>query len=84
MKDTGPDGVPPPESFSLEERIEERLEPVPEPHLKSLPSFVCKSSNESIESSTDRMKQALHCGFSRTPTLNHTGELKEACWFKRI
>ncbi len=34
-------------------------------------------------SSMARMKQALHCGFSSTPTLNHTGELKAAFWCSR-
>jgi hypothetical protein len=29
MKDTGPEAVPPPARGSREERIEERLEPVP-------------------------------------------------------
>ena len=33
---------------------------------------------ESISSSTERMKQALHCGCSSKPTLNHTGELNAA------
>ncbi len=37
-----------------------------------------------MESSTERMKQAEHCGFSSKPTLNHTGELNEAYWLTRI
>ena len=31
-------------------------------------------------SSTERMKQAEHCGVSSTPTLNQTGLLKVAFW----
>ena len=34
-----------------------------------------------MESSIGRMKQAEHCGFSSTPTLNQTGELKHRYWF---
>ena len=30
------------------------------------------------------MKHAEHCGFSSKPTLNHTGELKDASWLTRI
>src|SRR2546425_483895 len=43
MKETGPDAIPPPESCSLEERMGERLLPVPEPHLKSIPSVLASS-----------------------------------------
>lgn len=75
-------GTPPPFSVSLLERIAERFEPAPDPYLKSLASVFCSSSKPSIESSTDKIKQALHCGFSSTPTLNHTGELNAAYWFK--
>jgi hypothetical protein len=38
---------------------------------------------EPIVSSTALMKQAEHCGFSSTPQLNHTGELKAIIWFSR-
>ena len=38
MKDTGPEAVPPPASSSRDERIEDRLVPVPEPNLNSIPS----------------------------------------------
>ena len=34
MNDNGPDGTPPPDSFSLEERIVERSVPVPEPGMR--------------------------------------------------
>src|SRR5512136_653586 len=76
MKETGPEASPPPESISLEERILDRLEPAPEPYLKSMPSVWASFRIESIESDTALMKQAEHCGCSSTPTLNQTGELK--------
>src|SRR5262245_37785352 len=76
MKDTGADAVPPPFRCSRDERKVDRLEPVPEPHLKSMPSVLASVRIESMLSSTLLMKQAEHCGCSSTPTLNHTGELK--------
>src|SRR5437764_12294510 len=63
MNETGPDAVPPPESFSLEERIGERLLPVPDPHLNSMPSVLARSRIDPIVSSTELMKHAEHCGF---------------------
>ena len=69
------------ESCSFDERMRDRLMPEPEPPRKIRPSLVIHSRIESIESSTERMKQALHCGFSSKPTLNHTGELKDAIWW---
>src|SRR2546430_15574543 len=84
MNDTGPEAVPPPASSSFEERRLERLEPVPEPYLKSMPSVLASPRMESIESSTELMKHAEHCGCFSTPTLNHTGELNDAfCRNKR-
>src|SRR6266480_7808422 len=83
MKETGPDAIPPPESCSLEERMGERLLPVPEPHLKSIPSVLASSRIELIVSSTELMKQAEHCGFSSIPQLNHTGELNAIIWFSK-
>src|SRR5262245_26000663 len=76
MNDTGPEAVPPPLSFSRLERMGERLVPVPEPHLKSIPSVLARSMIDDIVSSTELMKQAEHCGFSSTPQLNQTGLLK--------
>src|SRR5262249_3691665 len=35
---------------------------------------------DSIVSFTERMKQAEHCGFGSTPTLNQTGLLNAAIW----
>ena len=35
---------------------------------------------DSIESCTELMKQAEHWGRCSIPTLNQTGELKEAIW----
>jgi len=61
----------------LEERILERFDPVPDPYLKSIPSVCASRRMESMESETELMKQALHCGCSSTPTLNQTGELKD-------
>ena len=80
MKETGPDAVPPEESSSLEERMRERLRPAPEPPLKMKPSSLYQFRMESIESSTDRMKQAETCCGLWVPTLNQTGELKEKYW----
>src|SRR5215470_5959579 len=61
MKETGPLAVPPEESSSLLDRMRERLTPEPEPPLKITPSSLYHSRIESIVSSTDRMKHALHC-----------------------
>src|SRR5213080_4793067 len=80
MKETGPDAMPPPESCSLDERIGERLLPVPDPHLKSMPSVFANSRIEPIVSSTELMKHAEHCGFTSTPQLNQTGELNAIIW----
>src|SRR5215211_2520931 len=84
IKLTGPLARPPFESCSLEERTLERLIPEPEPPRKIMPSLVFQSRIDSIVSSTDKMKQALHCGFSSKPTLNQTGELNAAIWWRRM
>src|SRR5712671_2426504 len=76
MKLTGPDAIPPPDSVSLLPRSVEKFVPVPEPHLKSIPSVRVRPMIDSMLSLTELMKQAEHCGFGCTPTLNHTGELK--------
>src|SRR5690348_7931174 len=78
MNDTGPDAVPPPASSSLDDRIFERFEPVPEPYLNSMPSVFASVRIDSIVSCTELMKQAEHCGLFSKPTLNHTGELNAA------
>src|SRR5262249_31408397 len=83
MNDTGPDAVPPPFRCSRDERSVDRLDPVPDPHLNSMPSVLASVRIESIESSTLLMKHAEHCGCSSTPTLNHTGELKLIFWWRR-
>src|SRR5215213_6069767 len=80
MKETGPEAVPPEESSSLEERMRERFRPAPEPPLKMKPSSLYQFRIESIESSTDRMKQAETCCGLGVPTLNQTGELNEKYW----
>src|SRR6202008_3612699 len=64
MNETGPEAVPPLDRCSLEPRMLERLMPDPEPPRKIRPSLVFHSRIDSIESSTERMKQALHCGCS--------------------
>ena len=63
MKLSGPEASPPPERCSIDPRIDDRLEPVPEPHLKSMPSVLASVRIDSSESSTALMKQAEHCGF---------------------
>ena len=62
----------------------ERLMPDPEPPRKIIPSLVFQSRIDSIVSSTERMKQAEHCGCSSNPTLNQTGLLKAAFWCSRM
>src|SRR6185436_11067017 len=80
MNDTGPDAVPPPASTSLDERIADRFDPVPDPNLKSMPSVRASVRIESIVSCTELMKQAEHCGLFSNPQLNHTGLLNAAFW----
>ena len=84
MKDSGPDAVPPAERDSWDPRIDERFDPVPEPYLKSMPSVFARPRIEAIESPQELMKQAEPCGRFSMPTLNQTGELKEATWFTRM
>ena len=84
MKETGPLAVPPLERCSIEPRMFDRLMPEPEPPRKIMPSLVFQSRIDSIVSSTERMKQAEHCGFSSKPTLNQTGELNAAIWWSRM
>src|SRR5512146_410415 len=80
MKETGPEATPPPERYSREERMVERLMPEPEPPLKIMPSVRHQSRIDSMSSSTERMKQAEHWGLAFVPTLNQTGLLKQASW----
>src|SRR6476660_1533101 len=84
MNETGPLAVPPLDSGSIDPRMFERLIPDPDPPRKIRPSLVFQSRIDSMESSTLRMKQALHCGCSSKPTLNQTGELKAAYWWSRM
>src|SRR5205809_4693297 len=72
MKLSGPLAVPPPLSVSLDERRGERLVPVPDPHLKSIPSVLARVRMESSESCTELMKQAEHCGLVYPVTPNST------------
>src|SRR6184192_3451998 len=72
MKLSGPLAVPPPASVSFDERSGERLVPVPDPHLKSMPSVFARVRMESSESCTELMKQAEHWGFLYPVTPNST------------
>src|SRR5580692_339042 len=63
MKLNGPLAVPPPLRTSVDERSGERFVPVPDPHLKSMPSVFASVRIESSESSTALIKHAEHCGF---------------------
>src|SRR5215467_13286434 len=84
MKLTGPDAVPPPASSSFDDRIGDRLVPVPDPNLNSMPSVRASVRIESIVSWTELMKQAEHCGAFSKPQLNQTGLLKAAFWYTRM
>src|ERR1041385_2208814 len=84
INETGPDAVPPELNSSLDERIRERFRPAPDPPLKMKPSSRYQFRIESIESSTDRMKQADTCCGEAVPTLNQTGELNEKYWCNSI
>src|SRR3990170_4208348 len=83
IKETGPEAVPPPDSFSRAERRVERLDPVPDPYLKSIPSVLARSRMDDMESRTELMKHAEHCGSSSIPTLNQTGLLNDMYWLTR-
>src|SRR5581483_1522990 len=72
MKLSGPEAVPPPDSDSVDERNGDRLVPVPDPHLKSMPSVLARVRMESSESWTELMKQAEHCGVLYPVTPNST------------
>src|ERR1700736_1870211 len=72
MKLSGPLGGPPPLRPSVEERSDERLVPVPDPHLKSMPSVLARVRMESRESFTELMKQAEHWGLVYPVTPNST------------
>src|SRR6187401_2446049 len=84
MNDTGPEAVPPPARSSADERIADRLLPVPDPYLKSIPSVLASPRIESIVSCTELMKQAEHWGAFSKPQLNHTGLLNAAFWYTRM
>src|ERR1700676_1760036 len=72
MKLNGPLAVPPPLRPSVDDLREERLVPVPDPHLKSMPSVFARVRIESSESLTELMKQAEHCGVLYPVTPNST------------
>src|SRR5246127_5222200 len=77
MKLRGPEAMPPPESCSVDERSGERLVPVPDPHLKSMPSVLASVRMESSESLTELMKQAEHCGLRYPVTPSWTFPISE-------
>src|ERR1700728_3212862 len=62
IKLRGPLAVPPPESCSIDPRMLERLVPVPDPHLKSMPSVFARVRMESYESYDQLIKHAANCG----------------------
>src|SRR5712672_1089643 len=72
MKLRGPLAVPPPLRPSVDERSEDRLVPVPDPHLNNIPSVLASVRMESSESFTELMKQAEHCGVLYPVTPNST------------
>src|SRR5579864_2867204 len=72
MKLRGPLAVPPPESVSVDPRKGERLVPVPDPHLKSIPSVLASVRMESSESFTELIKHAEHWGLEYPVTPNST------------
>jgi hypothetical protein len=53
MNETGPEATPPFERPSMLDRRGERFEPVPEPPLKSMTSFLARSMMSFISSRTD-------------------------------
>jgi len=64
MNERGPEGLPPPASFSRWLRRVERSVPVPEPNLKSIASLRARSMMSSMLSCTLWMKQAEPWGYS--------------------
>src|SRR5260370_16318634 len=71
MKLTGPDAIPPPLSVSLLPRNVEKLVPVPEPHLNSIPSVPVSPMIDSMLSLPAFMKHAHPSGSGCTPPLHH-------------
>src|SRR5579884_2066532 len=63
MNDRGPEATPPPDNVSTEERRGDRFVPVPDPHLKSIPSVLASVRMLSRLSCTALMKQADTCGW---------------------
>ena len=63
-----------------DDRMGDRLVPVPEPYLNSMPSVWASFRMDPMVSSTLLMKQAEHCGSASMPTLNQTGELNDIFW----
>src|SRR6202035_4875694 len=72
MKLTCPEAIPPPDRVSLLPRKLEKLVPVPETHLKSMPSVRVRPMMDSMVSVTELMKHDEHWGFTGTQALNNT------------
>ncbi len=64
MNETGPDGWPPPESFSWLDRSFDQSAPTPLPNLNSRALSPISFQMSSTESLTEMMKQALAWGRS--------------------
>ena len=62
MKETGPEGVPPPDSFSCDERSLLQSAPTPLPNLNSRALSPISFQMSSTESWTEMMKHADACG----------------------
>src|ERR1700682_6501949 len=62
MKLSGPEAQPPPARPASSSRSGDKFEPVPEPHLNSMPSVFARSRMDSNVSPTELIKHAEHCG----------------------
>src|SRR5438270_535063 len=72
MNETGPEAVPPPASSSLEDRMVDRLVPVPDPYLTSIHSVrastSCCSKTTSPFSLAIVAERVSHCTSSKAGT----------------
>src|SRR6266540_1854266 len=64
MNETGPLAFPPVERCSLEDRRFDRLDPVPDPYLNSIPSVTARFMIDRMSSWTELMKQLCTTTFS--------------------
>jgi len=63
MKDTGPEAVPPPESFSRLDLRREKLLPVPEPYLKPFRAHQLQDAFHAVLDAVDETGRALRPRF---------------------